>query len=176
MRKIVFISVTILLFVLSATAQDKIIMRSRDTLYVQITKSTSQFVEFIYPNETLVNIENKIDIEKIIFSSGRIKIYNERKKIDIPIIKSKNDWKKVVITFDKYDIIGLTACEEIIGESEMDGWFSVRGGEEAIKKMKKKAAKMGAPIILITEGWDQEKNKPISGFEKGVKLTGIAYR
>ena len=38
-----------------------------------------------------------------------------------------------IITFNEYDIVGLTYCDTIIGISGLEGVNSVIGGEDAIK-------------------------------------------
>ena len=46
-------------FSLVSYAQDKVVLKSGDTLNVQVTKSTDTAIEFTYPNETLVNEKRK---------------------------------------------------------------------------------------------------------------------
>ncbi len=48
-------------FSLVSYAQDKVVLKSGDTLNVQVTKSTDTAIEFTYPNETLVNEKRKKD-------------------------------------------------------------------------------------------------------------------
>jgi len=45
-----------------------------------------------------------------------------------------------------------------------------------MKDMKKDAAEIGAPVIPIVKGWHKEKDKPLSGYARGVELTGQAYK
>lgn len=154
--------------------QDLIIMLKGDTLKVNISKNLPEIIEFNYLNETLTNVEYKNNIQKIIYSNGRVQICNEKK--ELPNIENEDDWEKVIITFEENEIIGLTYCGTIEGSSNWGGIASVKGGENAIKEMKVKAAKIGASIILITRGWHKEKNKPISGYGRGVSLAGKAYK
>jgi len=170
----IFLLIGIFFLVNTIFAQDKIIMLAGDTLNVQITKTSPEHVDFKYPKESLVNSKEKSEIEKIIYSSGRIEVVNE--KVALPIIKSKDDWEKVIITFDENDILGLRKCCDIIGKSNWGALASVKGGKKAMEKMRKEAAEKGASIILIVDGWHHEKGKPISGYARGVKLTGVAYK
>ena len=58
------------------------------------------------------NEKRKKDIACIIYASGRreeIKI----KTIDVPVISSKDDWEKVIITKNREDIEGLTKVKDI---------------------------------------------------------------
>lgn len=155
-------------------AQDKIIMVAGDTLNVEITKISPELIDFKYQNESAVNSKEKSKIEKIIYSSGRVEVFYE--KITLPIIRGKDDWEKVIITFDERDIIGLVKCCDIIGKSNWGAAASVKGGEMAMEKMRKEAAENEASIVLIVAGWHHEKGKPISGYGRGVKLTGVAYK
>lgn len=173
MKRIIFIWAVFLISI-DAYCQDLIILLKGDTLNVTITKNASDLVEYKFPNETLVNSENKRKIYKILFGSGRVEVCNE--KIKLPIIKGDDDWENVLITFNESDIIGLTEVKEIVGKSGLGGFASVRGGENAKKELRKKAAGLGASIVLVIGGWDKEKSKPISGYGRGVKLTGKAFK
>ena len=155
-------------------AQDKIVLLTKDTLRVHITENADDAVKFKYPNETLTTSVSKTKIQKILFESGRIEICNHIK--DIPKVTGRNDWEKVLVTFEPQDVVGLTECGKVTGKSGVGGVMSVQGGENAMKDMKKDAAEMGAGIILITSGWHKEKDKPVSGYGRGVKLGGIAYK
>lgn len=173
MKKILLI-IVICIHYYELSGQDLIILRKGDSLNVTITKSLPDMLEFTFPAENSITILNKEKVHKIIYGSGRVEICNDKRTL--PIILGKNDWEKVIITFDENEIEGLIECETIIGTSNYGSLASVQGGEIAIIKMKKKAATIGASIILITDGWHKEKNKPISGYGRGVKLTGKAYK
>lgn len=173
MKKIITLAI-FWLSVCEIYSQDLLVLRKGDTLDVTIIKIVPDLVEYKYQNEMVVNLIAKKQIHKIIFSSGRIEVFNEKK--DQPIIKGKGDWEKVIITFDENDITGLTECGTIVGKSDWGGIASIKGGENAMREMKKEAAEIGASIILITEGWHKEKNKPISGYGRGVKITGKIYK
>ena len=47
-------------------AQDKVVLKSGDTLNVVVTKNSESFIEYAYPNETVVNEKSKKDISCII--------------------------------------------------------------------------------------------------------------
>lgn len=55
-------------------SQDKVILKSGDTLHVNISKSTPTSIEFNYPSEEIITVENKSNIKKIIYKSGRNEI------------------------------------------------------------------------------------------------------
>lgn len=171
MKKEIFISVTIMLFAFSAIAQDRIIMRSGDTLKVQITKTTPELVEFTYPTETLVNTEYKNAIGKIIYSSGREEICSQ--KINLQKINGEEDWEKVVITYTESDVKGLTKIGQITKTSMWGGKMATgHGYNDALKKIKKEAARQKASILWVTD----KPNEHTTQYGAGVKLTGIAYK
>ena len=157
---------------LACFAQDQVVLKSGDTLNVQVTKNTDTSIEFTYPNETLVNEKRKKDIACIIYASGRreeIKI----KTIDVPIISSKDDWEKVVETYLESDVEGLTRVDEIKATSGWGGALgSSLGYKGAIKKLKKKAAKLGAGVILI----HGQPNQSASSRGGGVQVIATAYK
>jgi hypothetical protein len=169
MKRTILISATTMLLVFSATAQDKIIMRSGDTLKVQITKTTPDFVEFTYPKETLVNTEYKNTIVKIIYSSGREEVCSE--KTQLQKINGVDDWEKVVITYTESDVKGLSKVGQITKTSGLGGggiMSTTLGYKDALKKIKKEAAKQGACIVWITDNTNE--------YTTHVRLTGIAYK
>jgi hypothetical protein len=94
----------------------------------------------------------------------------------LPTIVGKDDWKKMIITFEPIGVQGLKEIGIVVGKSGWGCLLSVEGGEHAMVKMKKRAAELGAPIVLIIDGWHNTKNKPISGYGQGVRLVGKAYR
>jgi hypothetical protein len=148
-------------------------MYNKDTLNVSIIKNAPDVVEYKFENESVINIVNKKEIYKIIFSSGRTEVPNQKK---LAVINSKKDWEKVLITFDENDVAGMTECGKVVGSSATGiAGAAMSTGEGAMRQMKKKAAEIGAPIILIVDGWNKEKGRPTAGIA-GVMLTGIAYK
>ena len=155
---------------LACFAQDKVVLKSGDTLNVQVTKNTDTSIEFTYPNETLVNEKKKKDIACIIYASGRreeIKI----KTIDVPIISSKDDWEKVVVTKNREDVEGLTKVKDIAAVGGGGVFHTVSFAQEsATKSIKKKAAKLQCGIVLITK---EDFGGP---YRNTLNLAGEAYR
>lgn len=146
-------------------AQDLIIKRSGDTLRVSITKSTSDYVEFTFPNESLVNQEYKNTIAEIIYRSGRVEkcgIQSKLAKID-----GIKDLEKVIITTNIDDVRGLIKVGEVVGKSGWGGKAAQGiGNRQARERLKKAAAKKNASIVLLQEKADTF----------GVKLVGVAYK
>ena len=150
---------------------DTVIMRSGDILVVNIVQSTPEYIMFCYPDEDMNNAEYKNAIQRIIYKSGRIE--ECASKFNLATITSKDDWEKVIITFLESDVRGLTKIGEINATSGWGGALATgKGSADAQNKLKKKAAEMGASIVLIVD----KPNAATTALGAGVKLTGIAYK
>ncbi len=165
----------LLLFLITCSmnifAQDTIAFKNGERIYVKITKDGSNEVEFTYPNETITNTKSKKEIAYIVFASGRREECHQG--IQVPQITSPKDWEKVVVTYLESDVEGLTRVDEIKATSSWGGSLgSSIGYKGAIKKLKKKAAKMGAGVILIHGG----TNQTAAAFGGGVQVVGTAYK
>lgn len=151
----------------ASIAQDRIVKRNSDTLEVNITKSTDDVVEYVYPGESVVNEISKKSLSKIIYSSGRIEECNTN--FVLPVINGKEDWKKVVVTYLESDVKGLTRVKQIKATSSWGGsLMSSVGYNNALKGLKKQAAKLGASVILIND-------IPTKGTGT-VKIVGVCYK
>jgi len=171
MKKNLFTFFIVFIYISFSYSQDKIIMRSGDTLRVQITKTTPDLVEFNYLNETLVNTEYKNSIVKIVYSSGRVEECSQ--KTQLQKINGPDDWEKVVITYTESDVKGLIKVKQITKTSGWGGTMATGlGYKSALKMIKKEAAKLGACIVWITD----KPNEQTTEYGAGVKLTGIAYK
>lgn len=149
MKKLFVISILILAS--NLYAQDKVVLKTGDTLTVTVTKNTETAVEFTYPNETVVNEKQKRDISCIIYASGRreeIKV----KGVVIPEISGEGDWEKVVVTSNRDDVSGLSKVKSISVSAGNGGVFdsASKAHDKAINKLKKKVAKMKCGVVLIT--------------------------
>lgn len=161
----------LILFVPYSKGQDKIITREGDTLNVSITKSTPESVEFTYPSETIINTLYKNSISRIVYSSGRAEEVAE--KLNLHEINSADDWEKVAVTYSESDIKGMTKVKEITKSSLWGGSLgSGIGFDEALKKIKKEAAKNKCPIIWLVD-YPTRHTAPRGG---SVKLVAVAYR
>lgn len=95
---------------------------------------------------------------------------NPVNNIELPVIKGEEDWKKVIITRNPDDVKGLHWVASVSGHAS-----ALYGGQgklrkKATQKIKKEAAKQGAPIVLIT--LDNFAMSPINN----VQLEGTAYK
>ena len=170
MKKL-FMLFAVLVVVLTANAQDKVILKNGEELNVKVVKNDEKVIEFQYPGEALLNVKNKREIKQIVYESGRVEEINQG--IKIPVITSEKDWEKVVETYIESDVEGLTRVDQIKATSGWGGSLgSSLGYKDAIKKLKKKAAKMGAGIILI----HGQPNQSASSRGGGVQVIATAYK
>ena len=164
MKKLVLFIVT-MAFAVSLNAQDKVILKNGEMLNVNVTKNDETSIEFQYPNETLVNVKNKREIKKIIYASGR----EEEFGIVVPVINSPKDWKKVLVTYEESDVVGLTKVCDL---KSVRIFWALSEYEECIDKLKKKAAKKGAGVILI----HRQTNLLTAAIEEIVRVKATAYK
>lgn len=159
------------MFGINTNAQDKIILKNGEELNVKIVKNNENSIEFNYPGESLVNVKNKKEIKKVIYESGRSEEFHLG--IDVPVITSPDDWKNVVETYLESDVEGLTRVADLKATSGWGGSMgSSLGYKDAIKKLKKKAAKLGAGVILI----HGQPNQSASARGGGVQVIATAYK
>jgi hypothetical protein len=148
---------------------DQVFMLNGDVLKVVITALSPTSIDFHYPGEeNILHKEMKANIARILFASGRTEIISsqvsERK---YPEIKSADDWLLVEVTEDRSKVAGLVAVQDLKVTSFWGGaLWSEKGVSDCTRNLKKKAAELGAPIVLITD-------KKLGGT---TTLTGTAYK
>ena len=170
MKKQLFVFLSLFLGV-SLYAQDKVVLKNGEELNVKVVKNDEKNIEFQYPGESMVNVKNKREIKKIVYESGREEVINVG--INVPEINSEKDWEKVIETYLESDVEGLTRVDEIKATSGWGGSLgSSLGYKGAIKKLKKKAAKLGAGVILI----HGQPNQSASSRGGGVQVIATAYK
>ncbi len=165
MKKILFLIFAMVCTVTVFAQTDTLICKNGEVLSVKIVKNTTDAVSFQYPNEDLVNEKSKVEIRTIIFASGRKEQCS--KGLDVPVIASKDDWQKVVITYVESDVAGLVRVQALKGKA--GGWGSYNS---ALKQLQKQAAKLGCGVVLV----HGERNKFASAMGGSVRLNGTAYK
>ncbi len=165
MKKVLLFLIALICSVASFAQTDTLICKNGEVLSVKIVKNTTDAVSFQYPNEDLVNEKSKVEIRTIIFASGRKEECS--KGLDVPVITSKDDWQKVVITYLESDVAGLTRVQTLKGKA--GGWGSYNS---ALKQLQKQAAKIGCGVVLVRG----ERNKFASAMGGSVRLNGTAYK
>jgi hypothetical protein len=117
------------------------------TLEVKILKVSEYVIVYRYPEEESEQTIGKLAVAKIKYSSGRTEYISQK-----IIINNQDDWKKVRILEDKTEIIGLTKSFEIKGHTNaiLNAHTPNSADSKAIMKIKKEAAALKAPYILIS--------------------------
>lgn len=126
---------------------DKIVKLTGESLAVKVTSVTDRDVSFVYPGEEAVNVISANLVKEIDFASGRVQTLTTR--VDI---RTEEDWAKVTVTTLEGDIKGLVAKGDVVASVIPMTAFSSQANmdERAAEKLKRKAAKLGAHMILLT--------------------------
>ena len=150
MRKSIMLMVALFATIVTF-AQDKMYKHTGEKLDVKIIKVGEFVINFTYPNETAEQTIAKYAVAKIEYGSGRKEDITEK-----IVVSGKDDWEKVVILEDVAATVGLKRQGEIKGKTA--GMLSYRTAGNADKKsmerLKKEAAELGAPFILLTSEKD----------------------
>lgn len=169
-KKMILVALTAMVAV-GAKAQDKVVLRSGEELNVKVVQNGETSIQYRFPGEEMLNEKNKREIKYIVYASGRREECSQG--IEVPEIKGKDDWKKVVITYVESDVIGLKRVSELKATSGWGGSLgSSMGYKDALNKLKKKAAKLGAGVILVHDN----PNKLAAALGGGVQVIGTAYK
>ena len=146
MKKFLFLVVGLIGFLASAQA-DKIYKHNGEVIDGKVVKLEEFTIIFKYDGEDAENTLSKYAIEKIVYGkSGRVEEVTEK-----IVVKTEDDWEKVVILEDKAFIAGLKKGDEVRGKTGLINYHTGNTGDKkAEKKLKMAAAAMGCPFILQT--------------------------
>ena len=169
MKYLLILVITLLTIKASAQADlDMILLHTGERLSVHISSISERTVTFKYPNETIEYTKSKNSVEQILFASGRQAAGSEKVTVNGP-----HDWFKVIITDNPDDIEGLSKKGDLYVKSTATTIFSgaQKIDEKATKKIKQRAAQMGAHIVYMQS---QTSDKGIRRVNRSIK-SGIAY-
>lgn len=151
MQKKLFLVVALLATIVSFGQTDKLYKHTGEKLDVKITKVGEFVISFTYPNEQAEQTIGKYAVAKVEYASGRKEDITEK-----IVISSSDDWEKVIILEDVATTVGLKRQGEIRGKT--GGMYSFRtsgnADRKAMERLKKEAAELGAPFVLITSEKD----------------------
>lgn len=170
-KNLLIITVTLLMS-LTVTAQehenlDTIYKLGRRKLVVKVKNISSSTVRYLDPEtDEIVTLERK-QIQKIIFSNGRKEVFNK----PVMMMVEEGDWKTVIITDRKNDVEGLYELGAVDAKSSAGSRNAKSAKKSATIRLQKKAANLGAMIVLIT------KEESVGGFGEPptYEMSGIAY-
>ena len=146
MKNFLLLAVAFLGFAANAQV-DKIYKHNGETVDGKVIKLEEYTIVFKYDGEDAENTLSKYAVEKIVYGkSGRVEEVTEK-----IVVKTEEDWEKVVILEDKAYIAGLKKGDEVRGKTGLINYHTGNTGDKkAEKKLKMAAAAMGCPFILQT--------------------------
>lgn len=147
MKKILFS----LLFCLSAVAAfaqtDKIVLHNGKTIEANVKETTSQFVKYSFPGETLVQTLGRPAIASITYVSGRSETISEK-----VVVLGEADFEKVVILTTTDQAAGLVEKGDVQGKTAAISYQTgATANKASLNRIRKAAAKLGAQFVLMTE-------------------------
>ncbi len=172
MKKIILM-LALLLTVIATAQVDVITKHSGEIVKGKVVKVEEYTVVYKYDGEDAENSIGKYAIEKIVYGkSGRVEEVTEK-----IVITTEADWEKVVILEDKAYIAGLKKGEEVRGKTGLINYHTGNTGDiKAQMKLKKAAAMVGCPFILMTsDKATAGYNSNQLGGTQAIK-TGIGYK
>ena len=140
---------------------DTITFRDSKTVQAVALEVTPELVKYQLPGDRVINSAAKVTIAKIEYANGKVTEFE-----GLPVIRGKHDWKKVIITRNPDDVKGLKRVAEIKGRSGHGGLSAGLGVRNAENALKKKAAKLKCPVVLV--------DRTSKAF--GVMIKGVAYK
>jgi hypothetical protein len=108
--------------------------------------SSSLTADFYFNNGEIAGTEKP---EKVVYNTSR---EEANSKPNYPKISGPDDWQKVEVFENKPDLSGLTEVKLIKAKSLLGGNSgSQMGLNNCIRDLKKKAAELGCPVVVITD-------------------------
>ncbi len=146
---------------------DTIFLLGRRKLIVEVRNISSGSVMYYDAEKDKMEKVARKDIQKILFSNGRIEVFNSPLLMTI----DAGDWKTVIVTDRKKDVEGMYALGTVKGQSSAGSRSAKSAKKSATIRMQKRAANMGGMIVLIT------KEESIGGFGEppSYRVEGVAY-
>ncbi len=147
MKKIIFLFAMVLGFSAANAQNDVITKHNGETVEGKVVRVEEYTIVFRYDGEDAENSIGKYAIEKIVYGKSK-RVEEVSEKI---VVKTEEDWEKVVILEEKSYIAGLKKEGEVRGKTGLINYHTGNTGDKkAEKKLKMEAAKLGCPFILLT--------------------------
>lgn len=173
MKKIIFVFAMLIAGIGAYAQVDVITKHSGEIVKGKVVKLEEYTIIFKYDGEDAENTISKYAVEKIVYGkSGRVEEVTEK-----IVVSSESDWEKVVILEDKAYIAGLKKGEEVRGKTGLINFQTGNTGDiKAEMKLKKAAAAIGCPFILLTaDKTTVGANSNAMGGTQAIKK-GISYK
>lgn len=138
----------------NAAKLDTIFLLGGRKKLVEIKNISAATVRYNEPGEDeTITLERK-QIQKIIFSNGRVEVFNK----PVFMMVDEGDWKTIIITDNKDDVAGLYERGKVDARSSAGSRSAKSAKRSATIRIQKKAANLGGLIVLLT------KEESIGGF------------
>ncbi len=161
---------------------DQIITIDNKVITAQVTNIGLNQVHYRYPLNSISNTISREMINCIIHKNGRKEIFTLVDKVEEPdlnadenfiIAREKKQWEEVDTTHNAEKILGMNKLESINAKYESG---KMRANAEYLEKnaliiLRKKAANLGADLILITG----KQLHTAYGDLPSIELEGVAY-
>jgi hypothetical protein len=146
---------------------DTIIRLGGKKIGCNVFKINPTSVSYTKPEQSAVLEMPRKEIEKIMFRNGRKEVFNK------PVLQmiDKTQWEAVLVTENPNDVEGLYKKGFIKATASSDSRSPKAAKTSATIRLQKKAANMGALIVLITSS----EMKGGYGEIPGCEIQGIAY-
>jgi len=173
MKKIVLVAAMLISGLVINAQVDVITKHNGEIVKGKVVKVEEFTIVYKYDGEDAENTLSKYAVEKIVYGkSGRVEEITEK-----IAVSSENDWEKVIILEDKSFISGLKKVTEVRGKTGLINYHTGNTGDiKAQQKLKKAAAAIGCPFILMTSDKSTTGNNSNQlGGTQAIK-TGIGYK
>jgi hypothetical protein len=158
---------------LNSYAQLDTIFTNNKKIACNVKEITNESVKFSYSGEEIINSLYSKTVQKILFKTGRIQIFNETSTYKK--VTGADDFNKVTITSVENEVVGLFNLGDISSKAQAGTVFAnmEKVKEKATKKLKIKAAMLGANLIYLSQSQTSGFSIGNTGYTKSVE--GIAY-
>lgn len=148
-------------------AADTIIKLNGSVLTGDITTVTPTYIKFIMAGSAEEYTLERKEVQKVIYKSGRIEIFNQAAFQ----VLDEGMWEAVWLTEKQSDVSDLYMLGEIEATSPSSARSASAAQKGAIIKAQKKAANMSGTVILVTK----KQNTGGYGEYPGYIIKGIVY-
>lgn len=173
MKKIILLLAMLVSGAMANAQVDVITKHNGEVVKGKVIKLEEFTIVFKYDGEDAENTISKYAVQKIVYGkSGRVEEVTDK-----IVVSSEDDWEKVVVFEDKAYISGLKKVDEVRGKTGLINYHTGNTGDKkAEMKLKKAAAAIGCPFILMTsDKTTSGYNSNQLGGSQAIK-TGIGYK
>lgn len=173
MKKIILVLAMLISGAMANAQVDIITKHNGEVVKGKVVKLEEFTIVFKYDGEEAENTISKYAVQKIVYGkSGRVEEVTDK-----IVVSTEDDWEKVIVLEDKAYISGLKKVDEVRGKTGLINYHTGNTGDKkAEMKLKKAAAAIGCPFILMTsDKTTSGYNSNQLGGSQAIK-TGIGYK